>query len=97
MRRCSRWGIPRASATNAYPFVLNGSIHPRTPQRVYADSFDVSRAGCEEGWIVYAVPDGQEEESLEFAYEDTGSGGARYQSGHREEHVRFTWSLLGRI
>jgi hypothetical protein len=80
-------------AVNAFAFELEldggEKVRPRSPQAVYDDAFDVSREGCERGWIVYAVPADATPARLRFAYDDTGSA----RPGDREEHVDFSWDL----
>ncbi|MEA2171261.1 MAG: hypothetical protein QOF76_4561 [Solirubrobacteraceae bacterium] len=79
-------------AINAFAFKLvagGAHVNPSFPQSVYSPDFGVSRSGCVDGWILYAVPRSATASKLEFRYDDTGGG----QYDTREEHARFSWTL----
>ena len=81
-------------AIRGYDFVLHfdgGEAHPKQPQSLFDDDFDVVRDDCERGWLVYAIPEDSEATELDFEYENTGSAAGAY--GDRGSHLRFRWSV----
>jgi hypothetical protein len=84
---CNRTG----QAVISYHFTLllagGAVLHPDT----VGSSFDVVRSGCGSGSIVFALPGGATPKTLEYRFDDTGSGGQ--YSGDQPEHDRFDWSL----
>ncbi len=82
----------RDQAIKAYDFQLDpadgDAVRPHLPQRSYDDSFDVTRSGCDSGWIVFEIPADARAESVRFTHDDTGSA----RPGSTERHARFTWN-----
>lgn len=64
------------------------------PQTIYADGFDHVRSGCDDGWVVFEVPDGATPSAITFGHDDTGTSGPyRGMGGMPAIHARFTWTL----
>lgn len=79
--------------------LADGASGARTkyPQTLYADGFDHVRSGCDDGWIVFEIPDGTTPSAITFGHDDTGTAGPyRGLGGQSEIHARFTWTLPAR-
>ncbi len=57
----------------------------------YPDAFDSVSTGCGSGWIVFQMPASSRPATLQFDFDDTGSGGQYGGSGESHEH--FSWAL----
>jgi hypothetical protein len=79
-------------AIGAYDFGLEsseGDGRLKFPQRNYRDDFEVPRADCGGGWIVFEIPSGAEPERVRFDFQDTGSSRDQDQNVDAE----FSWSV----
>jgi hypothetical protein len=69
------------------------SVHPRQPTSVYDDSLETVRDGCDEGWVVWAVPTAAKAKSLYYEFDWSHQQTYGSSSSSEGEHDRFFWSL----
>ena len=89
---CNRAG----GSVNQYSFKLeltNGSeLLSSATQTAFSPQFEGPDSGCEHGWLVFQVPDGQVPKALKYRYD--GTDGSTHYGNHRDqEHDRFSWTL----
>ena len=79
-------------AIGAFNFGLEsseGDGRLKFPQRNYREDFEVPRADCGGGWIVFEIPSGADPEKVTFGFQDTGSSRDQDQNVDAE----FAWSV----
>ena len=67
-----------------------GKGRPKFTARNYRDDYEAVRDGCDDGWMVFEVPEEARAEKVKFDYEDTGQGGPGGDDGF---HAKFEWKV----